>query len=110
MNDSTERKENTNLRKQHFPYCLKRLTNDSYVILNRNYKPLGFSGNSWVDYSEHPIETNLKLTDEEVSQLSWNGDPSRENIFLYNDGCIPNESQAAMNAYLKKLTILMKKN
>ena len=37
----------------HFPYCIKCVGKNEYIVLNRNYKPLGI--NTWVDdYSVHP--------------------------------------------------------
>lgn len=91
------------------PYCLLKQENGSYLVLNRNYKPLSFNTNDHLDYKAYPIETKFKnLTKNKAALLSWNKSTNLDKIFLYNDACIPIVSANHMNEYLKKLRILSK--
>ncbi len=96
------------VRRTHFVYCVKRIEDGRYVLLNRHYKPLGTVDRStWVNYEDHAIK--LRMTQKIANSISWEENTSVENIFLYNDGCIPTTSTENMESYLKKLAILMKK-
>lgn len=44
-------------RSVHLPYCIKKLPSGAYVVLNREYKPLGFKTREHVDYEAYPIPT-----------------------------------------------------
>src|ERR1700735_1310186 len=77
----------------HFPYCIKKLANGHHVVLNRDYKPLGFKTTEHVDYEAYPIGVKFAgLTAKTAKKLSWEGSPKTDEIFLYNDGCIPTKS------------------
>jgi hypothetical protein len=94
-------------RKIVFPYCLIKQEDGSYLVLNRNYKPVGFNTSTWVNYEDYPIKIKFKrLTSLTVSKISYNNDPNIDKIFLYNDGCVPTASAKNMNAYLNRLKIL----
>lgn len=41
------------------PYCLQKQSDGQYVVLNRQYKKLGFKTLEHIDYEEYPI-INLK--------------------------------------------------
>ena len=91
------------------PYCLKKTSKNEYIVLNREYKPVGFNTFEHLEYKDYPIMLNLKgLTPQKVKEISWEGDSNDEMIFLYNDGCIPTRSKENMNRYLKRLEILAK--
>jgi len=93
----------------YLPYCLKKQENGKYIVLNRNYKPLGFNSNEEFNYSDFPISSNLKgITEKKAIELSWNDSPDKENIFLYNDGTNPIKSKRNMTEYLKKIESLAK--
>lgn len=97
------------LRQTHLPYCLSKQADGRYVVVNRRYKPLGFTTKEWVKYEEHPVGWALKgLTAKRIAALSWSGSESADMIYLYNDGCIPTDSAAHMAAYCKRLALLMK--
>jgi len=95
------------LRYTHFPYCLKRLSDGRYIILNRNYKPLGNQTGNFVTYETDPSVIAVKITPATAKKLSWKGEPDLNVIHLYNDGCIPTESAAHMASYCKRLGILL---
>lgn len=99
----------TTLRETHLPYCLKRQADGRYIVLNRHYKPLGFTSRDWVDYDAYPIAVALSgLTPATRSQLSHVPTTEPEFVFLYDDTCVPTKSAAHMRAYLAKLAILAK--
>ena len=81
----------------HLPYCLKRLEDGCYVVLNRHYKPLGFLTNDWVDYEAYPVVMKFKgLTPKVAAKLSYKGSEDLAMIYLYNDGCVPTNSAQHM--------------
>lgn len=99
----------TDSRKVHFPYCIKRLENGCYIVLNRNYKPIGFTREGHVDHAAFPVAVKFKrLTATTAARLSWNASPSTDEIFLYNDGCVPTAGPVHMRRYLERLMVLAK--
>jgi hypothetical protein len=86
------------------PYCIQKQRDGRYMVLNREYKPVGFWTREWVDYTSGPFLVKIKgLTKRTVASISFNGDTSLDRIYLYNDGCIPTRSAKHMTAYLKRL-------
>jgi len=99
----------TNIRCTHLPYCLERQDDGRYVVLNREYNPVGFCTTERLDYSKYPVAVKIsRLTAKTAARLSYNNDPKIDRIYLYNDGCIPTSSSAHMAAYLQSLAILAK--
>ena len=97
------------VRAVHLPYCLERLEDGRYVILNREYKPIGFKTSSWIDYEKYPIAVKFKrLTAKTAEKISARASGNLKEIYLYNDGCVPTRSAKNMEAYLKRLEILAK--
>lgn len=97
------------LRHTHFPYCLQQQEDGRWVVLNRNYKPIGFVSTDYIRYEEYPVGATLKKLSAKT-MLALSHDPSfnEGRIYLYDDSCIPTRSAANMRAYLEKLVILMK--
>jgi len=96
-------------RSVYLPYCLKRQPDGRYVVLNREYKPLGFKTNDYVHYEQYPIAVMLKgLTPRVVAKISHEDSTDVTTIFLYNDGCVPTHSAVNMKAYLDRLAMLAK--
>ena|ERR1035437_6183178 len=96
-------------RSVHLPYCIHKTENGKYVVLNREYKPLGFKTGDFIDYKDYPILVEFKgLTPAKIIKISYNGDSDNKNIYLYNDGCIPTLSKNDMDNYLKRLELLSK--
>ncbi|SFM56396.1 hypothetical protein [Nitrosomonas communis] len=96
-------------RAVYLPYCIDRMKDGKYVVLNRTYKPLGFITSDILEYQAYPISAEIQgITPTVAAKLSWKGDSNVERIYLYNDGCIPTESDANMDAYLDRLKILAK--
>ncbi|MEL6384212.1 MAG: hypothetical protein AAFQ89_17510 [Cyanobacteria bacterium J06626_18] len=97
---------NVKLIKTQFPYCIHRIEDGRYVILNRNYKPLGMTREDsvdWVDYAPHAIE--LRLTPKRIEQLDAQGNGSESRVYLYYS--IHTVTQAdEWAAYCKRLKVL----
>ena len=47
-------------RKIYLPYCLLKHASGGYIVLNRNYKPIGFSTNEYLIYEDYPIGGSLQ--------------------------------------------------
>ncbi|MFA7607243.1 MAG: hypothetical protein WCY08_11735 [Rhodocyclaceae bacterium] len=98
-----------NIRAVYFPYCIEKQSDGSWVLLNRNYKPVGFNTAEWVTYSEFPVSIKLKgLGPATLRKLSCHDEEPGDRVYLYNDGSVPTRDAKAMAAYLKKLEILLK--
>lgn len=99
----------TKLWRVAFPYCLQRQSDGRYVALNRDYKPVGFMIDEFIDYDKYPIAVQIRgLGPEHAASISFNGDGDLRCIYLYNDGCKPDSSANAMQDYLRRLAILAK--
>ena len=98
------------LRHICFPYCLDKNQDGSWVVLNRNYKPIGFNTSDYINYSNFPISINCKLTPSMLKKISYTGkfDEKEIRVYLYNDECLPTKDTKSMNAYLERLSKLMK--
>ncbi|MBN3807177.1 hypothetical protein GXB81_29675 [Paraburkholderia sp. Ac-20336] len=88
------------------PYCLQRLSNGRYIILNRDYKPLGTTSPDWVEYETHPSAVRMSITAKTAASLSTHGKPDTDRIFLYDDGSSPANGAEQMRAYMEKLSRL----
>lgn len=99
----------TDFRSVFFPYCIEKLKDGTWVVLNRQYKPVGFNTGSYVHYEDFPVSAKLTGIGPGVCRkLSYTGKAEGSRIYLYNDGCVPTRSKENMNAYLEKLSVLAK--
>ncbi len=92
-------------RRINWPYCIQRLADGRFVVLNRTYKPLGHS-NGFFDYANYAQQLSI---DETAAQgLSFKGDSSVDHIWLYDDDTSPlyPPTKANLAAYLKRATLL----
>lgn len=95
------------LRITHFPYCLRRQPDGRYVLLNRNYKPVGFMTGGWVRYEDYPVAVHLPgLTPALIAEIDC-GRGDEDCIYLYSDGSVPTRGDQEMLAYLGRLARLM---
>jgi hypothetical protein len=96
------------MRITHFPYCLKKTDDGRYVLLNRNYKPVGFFTGEFVTYEDYPVAVRLKGMDAQLAaQIDVKGRPNLDTIYFYCDATIPTQSEANMSAYLERLVTAM---
>ena len=96
------------VRWTHLPYTLRDLGDGLYILLNRSYLPLGCQENCRVDYKSHEtaFKFHRKPTSVQLAKMSYCG--KSEDVFFYNDGCVPTHSPRNMAAYLKRLGYLAK--
>jgi len=96
-------------RHTYFPYCLDQLPDKTWVVLNRNYKPLGVSDSVWADYESIPKAQRIaKISKSQAAKIDYSGEwEAGQRIYLYNDGCVPTDSKKHMDAYLGRLAVLM---
>ncbi|GGX33146.1 hypothetical protein GCM10007242_45290 [Pigmentiphaga litoralis] len=92
-------------RRVFFPYCLKRLDDGRFIVLNRLYKPIGEQSRDHVVYETHSTVTEMKITPAIARKLSWSGNGMTEEgfIMLYRDGDLASNR----GAYLERLSLLM---
>lgn len=89
------------------PYCLTRQPDGRYVVLNRNYKPVGMRTQDYLTYADFPVLLRIKgLGKTAARKLSFNGNENLDSIYLYNDACVPTDSTVNMVAYLERLKVL----
>ncbi len=99
----------TDFRAVYFPYCIERMADGTWVILNRQYKPVGFNTGDFIRYEDFPVSAKLEgIGPGVLKKLAYDGDGGGGKVYLYDDGCVPTHSKANMDAYLKKLAILAK--
>jgi hypothetical protein len=86
------------------PYCAQKLKDGSYILLGREYKPVGSLETGWSEWEEHPIVYEVEgLTPKMAAELSWNRNSNVERIYFYNDGCRPWDSKKHFEAYDKRV-------
>ncbi len=65
-----------NVRALYFPYCLHQREDKRWIILNRNYKPVGALSGDWVDYDAVLSDMCIKsITPTQAAKLSYTGEP-----------------------------------
>jgi len=67
----------------YYPYCLKRIEDGRYVLLNRRYKPLGMMTKDHIGYG--PYAVKMKMTAQMAAKLSWQGSDDVNSIYLYQN-------------------------
>jgi hypothetical protein len=101
--------DNISFHRIAFPYCLQRQKDGSYVLLNREYKPIGFFTHDCLDYGAYPIGIRFTgLKDETIRKISIDPDPQEGTIYLYDDGTVPIRNNRNMKEYLDRLSVLMR--
>lgn len=91
-------------RSIYLPYCLKRLKDGKYIVLNREYKPLGFNTDIHVEYEDYPISAKIKgITKKTAAEISIDKSSNLDQIYFYNDATNPSSNSKNMKEYLKKL-------
>jgi hypothetical protein len=98
-----------NVLSAYLPYMLRRQSCGRYVVVNREYKPVGFNTLTFTKYEPFPVLVRIKgLTPLRASKISFNGSSSLIDIRLYDDGCYPNSAKRKMDDYLARLAVLAK--
>lgn len=99
----------SDFRTIYLPYCIKQQADGSWLVLNREYKPVGFNTGDQINYEDFPVSTKFQELDQAtLEKLSYSGEAKSESVYLYNDGTDPLIGAAEMEAYLKRIEILAK--
>jgi len=97
------------VRQGIFPYGMEKQKSGKWVFFNRNYKPVGFNTSEWIDYDKFPVEFDLKgLTSAKRKKLCIDGDGTKDTIYFYKDGSVPNRSAENLSDYFERLEIIIK--
>lgn len=97
------------LRLGFLPYCLDQQPDGRYAVLNRRYLPLGMppTRSEPVRPVDHPSLVRLPgLTTELARQLSYNGSPDLNRIYLYRSAARLTASDEAWADYSNRLRLL----
>ena len=91
------------------PYCIQKTENENEVIiLNRDYKPLGYMGiggdyGSWLDY-ENFSSAKADIRDDNLVELIGGAKQVHVGVwFLFNDNNPPWEGSKYAKSLLKKI-------
>lgn len=90
----------------HMPYCLRRISQDRWAVLNRQNKPVGYLGHERVNYEDFAVPMSIRLS--LIKKLSCNGSEDGSSILLYNTSCRPWDSAEKLEAYHQRLDLLAK--
>jgi hypothetical protein len=94
------------IRSAFLPYCIRQIKNGLFVILNRERLPLGVTDiNASRDNEQHAVRLT-GLDANTAKRLSARGSSDLDEIYLYNDGCIPTSDKKSSEAYFARLLIL----
>lgn len=97
-----------NVRQAMFPYGMQKRPDGSWFFFNREYKPVGVVTSDWADWDDPRHKLRLKgLGPATLAKLDHNGVGSGIRIYFYDDHSNLERSAANMDAYLKKLRILL---
>ena len=78
------------------PYCLERLADGRYVLLNRSYKPVGMTTTDWVDYTDHAI-CLPDLDPATATAMSFKGTRCWIEFSSMTDGADPTTSKTCLH-------------
>jgi hypothetical protein len=102
----------------HFPYCIKRAPNKKYILLNREYRPIGCPLYKDMGSLKGTFETQgqdplfyfdiKRLTPRVIAKLHCKREISKDYIPLYDDQSYPLDSLAKWKRYAEKLFIIAK--
>lgn len=91
------------------PYCIKKVSPNTYIVLNREYQPIGFNTyNNKIDklpvYMKTKSLTKNKI--DKILSISKGACLQEDSLFLYNDETNPLRKNNR-HAYFEILDILM---
>lgn len=97
-----------NFRQAMMPYGMNKNPDGSWTFFNRDYKTLGTITDEWSEWDDPRHKLKLKgLGPATLKKLDHDNEGTGDRIYLYDDGCNPENSAADMKAYLERLKILM---
>jgi hypothetical protein len=99
----------TIFREVFLPYVLRKDSEGKWVVLNREYLPIGFKERSFETPSPYPKPVTIKgLTKELILQLSCDGVFNGESLYLYDDRTDPTMNDENFKKYLERIRVLQR--
>lgn len=97
----------------HLPYCLQLVEDGSWIVLNRNYKPIGATSRERVDYLAVPGRLlidgrSMAPIARAMHKVEHGADGKPYRMWLYDDGNQPGKDQGKLDGYLYRLGYLAK--
>jgi hypothetical protein len=100
---------NPNVRQAMFPYGMAKNPDGSWTFFNRQYKTLGTITDDWSEWDDPKHKMFLTgLGPSTRAKLDTHAHDESDRIYFYGDSSNPENSAANMDAYLKKLRILIR--
>jgi hypothetical protein len=97
----------TRFYQRFFPYLLRQVGEDRYVLLNCELKPIGMPAALAADPTWGASTFQLELEDHHVRELEALGArATMEGIYLFENSADPNESGASFSEYANRLQAL----
>lgn len=99
------------LRTWLFPYGMEQNPDGTWIVFNRRYKPLGITDREHVDYMDPRYALKIeRIGPATLAKLDINHGvtPHPGRVYFYREGSIPEDSKANMDAYVKRMSLLMK--
>lgn len=95
------------LRAKFLPYCIHRRADGRFLLLNRNYKPLGVTSTEWADYDTNRDAVELTgFTDRKAEKIGLEVDGDGW-YYLYDDTNSPMRTPETWERYCKILREIM---
>jgi hypothetical protein len=99
-----QRKPDANERfKLQIPYCLHQLQNGDWLVLNRNYKPIGQTTSDRVDYEQFE---GVSIPDDVIRELGADTQVAEGKVWIYTGVHNPHYRQNWRPKYIDKLTLI----
>lgn len=98
-----------NMRHLYLPYCLDKQADGRWIVLNRQYNPVGMNTTERADYADPLHTVAIKgMTTAQMQELCAPGSAvTSTRVYLYNDATSPTTSAANWSAYTARLKLLM---
>ena len=88
------------------PYCIEPAGDGTFLVVNRDYKPIGILTDEWVTHEGHPARVRIKdLTPARAVQIGLSAGPP---YYLYEDSTAPDATPANWRRYENILRRLQK--
>ena len=86
------------------PYCLQRQEDGSYLVLNREYQPLGLERGQLSEVGRKGSTVKIERLGTAVAEgLSYQ---EESQLYLYGADCFPPDSPENWDAFCQKLRLL----
>lgn len=97
--------QTTSFWREYLPYCLQKQKDGSWVVCNRNYKPVGFNTSEFIRYEDYPVSAKIgRLGPATISKLQSPG--ITDSVIYLHGGYGDLDDSTKAQDYFQKLKIL----